>query len=102
MPAMSTGLVSAPASVRSLPGLVWPPVIAVMLLSWMSSVMLVRWCTALSSPVRPECRKVESPMTASEPVSLPPARMKPCSIGMLAPISTAECMWLTGGRVVRS
>ena len=68
MPAMSTGLVSTPASVRSLPGLVWPPVMAVMRLSWISSVMLVRWWTAFSRPVRPECRNVESPMTASEPV----------------------------------
>ena len=95
-------MVSIPASVRSLCGFVCPPVMAVMRLSWMSTVTLVRWCTALSSPVRPECRKVESPMTAIEPVSLPPARVKPCSIGMLAPISKAECMCSTGGSVVRS
>ena len=41
-------------------------------------------------------------MTAMEPFSLPPARVKPCSMGMLAPISKAECMCETGGRVVRS
>ena len=35
-------------------------------------------------------------------LALPPARVNPCSMGMLAPISTAECMWLTGGRLVRS
>ena len=55
--AMSTGLVSTPASVFSLPGLVWPPVIAVMLLSWISTVTLVRWCTALSRPVRPRVQE---------------------------------------------
>ena len=75
---------------------------AVMSLFWIRTVTFVPWWTALSSPVSPECRKVESPMTAMEPFALPPARVKPCSMGMLAPISNAECMCETGGSVVRS
>ena len=43
----------------------WPPVIATVLLSRMSSVIGVSAATASSSGVTPECRNVLSPMTAT-------------------------------------
>ena len=51
---------------------------------------------ALTKLDRPECRNVESPMTATTRSS--PARLKPEALPMLAPMQKVVCMASNGGR----
>ena len=55
----------------------------------------------LKSPVIPEWKKVESPMTATGFSVLPTISFTlaiPCAALMLAPMQMVECMALMGGR----
>ena len=58
---MSTFSTTFPIMVRPVPGWGWWPVMAVVELSRMHRVRLASLYTALTMPVRPEAKKVESP-----------------------------------------
>jgi len=53
---------SSPIPSTGIPGLGWPPVIAVVLLSRITSTNLSLLCTAFRSGAIPAWKKVESPM----------------------------------------
>ena len=67
-----------------------PPVMAAVSLSRMSSVMSVSACTASSSGVSPECRKVLSPITAT--AGRKPASAAPLAMPIEAPMHTHDSM----------
>ena len=81
-------------------GLFWPPVIAVALLSSNSTVTLACWYVRLSRPCMPECRKVESPITATTgrgAASVCCALAMPLTMPSDAPIASTVSTELHGG-----
>jgi len=74
----------------------WPPVIATVSLSRITTVMSVFAAAASSSGVMPECRNVLSPMTAS--TGRKPASAAPLAIPIDAPMQTHDSMAEYGGR----
>jgi len=85
-----------------LAGVSCPPVMAVVRLSKMMTTEEPPFHTMLSSPVMPEWKKVESPMTDTLRFFLscaasPRAFSMPWAVVTPAPMHTSECSALKGG-----
>ena len=96
---MSMWVVGSPSLSVSTPGWGWWPVMAVVPLSRITRVKSWLLCTALTSPVMPEWKKVLSPMKLT--TFLPVARLMPPELETLEPMQMRKSAIWMGGRSPR-